>query len=242
MIDGDRPTAMRPLRAIVHVPFPLRPLTIAFVLATLGGCTATPLPTPPSLTIEKLDLLEPQAGQVALRGGAGAIRPGDVVLRVTGPVDAVERPVAADGSFSGVLGGTRADTFWLELAEPDASVFLGAVTGGLGTTVVPAEAGTDRDADDSPDSVDCAPDDPAVNGRSCTTNDPANCVNLPETCNGLDDDCNGTIDDGTCICDANDACNANQECAGNTCTGEGLPCNSEADCLNGQTCENGACR
>jgi hypothetical protein len=220
---------------------PPRFIPLLFAHALFAACTATPLPTPPSLTMEKLELTEPQAGQVALRGAAGAIQPAGVVVRVTGPADAVERPVAEDGSFAAALGGTRADVYWLEIVQPDESTFVGAVTGGPGTSAVPANGGPDRDADESPDAIDCAADDPAAASRSCAANDPAGCANLPETCNGLDDDCDGSVDDGTCACNANDACNAGQECAGNTCTG-GLPCNAEADCLDGQTCDAGICR
>ena len=220
-----------------------RSTAAAVAILALGAlsCTATPLPTPPSATLALLDLSAPQAGQVSLTGQAGAIQPGGVTVRIASASAAIARPVADDGSFAAALSGTRSDVFRLEVIDGGAVTFVVAFTGGPGTSVVPADAGPDGDSDGSPDAIDCAPTDPNAAGRTCPSNDPANCQPLAEICNGLDDDCDGTIDDGVCGCNANEACNVGQQCTAGGCMGEGLPCGNAAECLPEQICDAGHC-
>src|SRR5687768_5676777 len=112
----------------------------------LGGCTATPLPTPPTARASRMMLTEGQPMRLSFVGRAGAISTGGLPMRITTRTTAVTTMVAADGSFAASINGSRSDIFWLELLEPDQDLFIGAVTGVIGTPdVMDADAGPDRD-------------------------------------------------------------------------------------------------
>ncbi len=192
---------------------------LAALALSVSACVATPLPDPPSARPSAMALSAPQPAQLLLVGTDGAIVGGASRLRVTDPSTAdlggrVEAAVSAPGAFSATLAGALADVLYLEAVEPAGDVFLAAVTLQAGV-VASVDPGLDRDADGSPDAIDCAPDDPLLLARECPTG--AACATdldcaagqvcvagvcrasscVPEICgNGLDDDCNGVIDDG----------------------------------------------
>jgi len=189
-----------------------------------------------------MELVGAEDGRVVLTGSAGAIRPGGVGLRISGPASALERPVADDGSFVASLAGRTSDVFWLEVLEPERQTFVAAITGGADGAADGADPGPDGDDDDSPDAVDCAPADPALAGRLCP---PGECSPLPEACNGLDDDCDGLTDDeDACACAGDSGCPTGDVCTAGAC-GPSDPavdqCLQDDECPRGQTCQDGVC-
>jgi hypothetical protein len=167
-----------------------------------------------------MSLTEMQALRITLSGTPGAIVPGDAtMMRITAyPSSATIATVAADGSFSAQLGGVRLDTIYLELLLPDEDLFLMAVTGAAGDSVIDTAPGPDRDSDGSPDAIDCAPDDGTLGGRRCPPRDPATCIPLAEICgDGIDDDCDTVPDDGCRL-----SCTTDADCPGGG--GRGEPC------------------
>jgi hypothetical protein len=243
-----------------HHPFsPQVPLAIVIALALSSGCVATPLPTPPTYDVQRMTLVQSEAPDaVDVRGAPGAIGGLPPIVRVSGPRAWAESSVAGDASFEiRELTGALAETFYLEAVLDDRDVFLVAFTDGPGDSITPVDPGPDADGDGSPDAIDCAPDDPMVGGRRCTTE----CVD--EICaNGVDDDCDGAIDeecvdgDGDGIlppedCDDTDetvypgapeACDGiDDDCdrvADNGCVVE---CVSDMDCAPALACVSGVC-
>lgn len=151
------------------------------------GCIATPLPQPPIEYALDVHAVEVRGGNpnmtttvVTIVGKPGAIRPGGIRIRFTKlptpnqdilpSLDLVN--VAEDGSFavSAVAGATS--TFLIEAVEADQDVYVDAISftilpDGRSSGVVRGEPGPDSDGDESPDAVDCAPDDPAIQGSRC---------------------------------------------------------------------------
>lgn len=178
------------------------PSVTAALLLALPGCVATPLPTPPSANAEKMELVAPQAGQVTLRGSAGAIQPGGLRLRVSGPSASIDTTAAGDGSFTAALDGRRSDELALEALLEDGPELLLVITGGPGESVDvvldPADGGGDAN--------DPTGDDP--NGAGDDVAD--------DPCNGVDDDRDGVVDEG---CDPANECRNDFDCVdGGTCT------------------------
>lgn len=239
---------------------------VAMVVAVgIPACNATPLPMPPSARVDpsRMSLTSAQTTTITLRGSAGAITPGDVELRVTGPFGLSERRVRPDGSFVATLSGTLDDVLFLERIEADRDRFLIAVQRAAagGEAVEAAPMPDDRDGDESPDAIDCAPDDDAQGGRRCMS---STCVPVPEVCNGLDDDCDGVVDDedicacpmplercGTeCVDTTSDLdhcggcdmpCGDAMTCTASTCQPAAAPCSTDADCAPGEVCLSGFC-
>jgi len=73
------------------------------------------------------------------------------------PPEIAEVELASDGSFSAEVGGLPGDLLYLELITVTADLFLVAVQGGFDGPAQVADPGPDRDADGSPDAIDCAP-------------------------------------------------------------------------------------
>ncbi|MCC7539677.1 MAG: hypothetical protein IT379_25870 [Deltaproteobacteria bacterium] len=242
-----------------------RTLVALAAVAIAASCNATPLPMPPSARVDttRMSLVSTQSSTVTLRGAPGALEPGDFDLRVTGPLGITERRVRPDGSFVATLSGTLADELFLERIEDDRDRFLVAVRRAAagGEAVEPVPMPADRDGDESPDAIDCAPDDASQGGRRC---EPATCSPLPEACNGLDDDCDGLVDDdGACTCAAPlercaDACvdtgtdpdhcggcdmpcASGETCDARACVPAGATCSTDADCAAGEACVGGFC-
>jgi hypothetical protein len=197
----------------------LRSLPFAILIAAVsqsGGCFATPLPDPPSLTTSAMTLLESQPERLTFSGAADAVRLGAIDMRVTSSSGSrVIVATSATGSFRVELGGTLGDTLYLEQVGGGArDVFLGAVRSGGGGTVVPADPGNDRDVDGSPDAVDCDPLSGMFVSRECVT---------------------------SCATDAEcGAMGAAGRCIAGTCRSPA--CSNDADCILGvETCVLGAC-
>jgi Cys-rich repeat protein len=192
-------------------------LALLALLASLG-CVGTPLPDPPSARADLMMISDEPPTDVRLVGTDGAIVLDEAheaggTLRVSVPrTDArSEGAVAMSGTFDVTLEGASTDTLYLELLDPERDIFLAAVAQVDGV-VVAVDDGGDRDGDLSPDSIDCAPDDPALASRECPTCatdadcgagqicTAGVCAVCPgggvELCrNGLDDDCDGAIDE-----------------------------------------------
>jgi len=201
----------------------------------LGGCIATPLPTPPTAEPALITIVEAaQPGAVDVHGEPGAIGGQPLSLRVTSESESREVPVAIDGSFDLTdLASASPPTLYLEGITDTEDIFLVAITRAATPAAVVTDPGPDRDMDGSPDAIDCAPDDPMGVGQRCPPVDadgdgvspPADCDDTeasvfpgaPEICNALDDNCDGRIDEG-CV-----------------------PCRVDADCAAGQSCTRGVC-
>ena len=235
-----------------------RPL---FALLIATACSADPLPQPPLVETERLRVLEIeggariQGGPMALRDPDGADLFGDARVRSMGASG--RSSIAADGAFSVDLPGTsRTDVFALEYVGPDADVYLLSFTSVAGGAIMSVDPGPDRDADGSPDALDCAPDDRTRRGEECV------CMPEPERCNGLDDDCDAAVDE-TCVvedvcgngvdddldgrtdesCASADLCGNALDDDGDGFVDEGCStCASDADCLAGERCVDGACQ
>lgn len=195
----------------------LRGVLFVVALVAVPACIATPLPDPPSVDALRMTLTEDGAGFVRLRGAPGAIRMGGDALRTTNPrLNArVNILVALDGSFSARVDGVVSDPLFLERVRSDAETFLAEVRStGTPDGSVMTVMSADRDMDQSPDAIDCAPDDPMLVARECAVTCisdiecgggqaclagvcvPLGCE-LAETCgDGLDNDCDGVADDG----------------------------------------------
>lgn len=151
----------------------MRGLVVITILC--WGCVATPLPHPPTLDTDLVTLEDEGEGQVVMEGSEGAASPPGLELRVTwvpGPTtmgipEFWESVVGSDGSFYMPMSGLRSDYYYVEALITDEDLFLVAVTGGSGVSVVEIDPGDDRDSDESPDEIDCAPDDPTMGGQRC---------------------------------------------------------------------------
>jgi hypothetical protein len=150
-------------------------LAALFLIAS-AGCFTTPLPIPPTMDPERIDLDAQNGPSTQITGGSGAVDPGDEAsnqLRITSvgePIDGppfVEVEIAPDGSFSANVPGAAENRFYFELITPDEDIFLIALQGGMDGPSEAVDPGPDRDDDGSPDAIDCAPDDDTVTGRRC---------------------------------------------------------------------------
>jgi hypothetical protein len=212
-------------------------LLTGFLLVILEGCTATPLPTPPSAAPERMHLFTFRDAHVVLTGTPASLERFDgISLRVTGPAGHAEARPLPDGSFFVVVGGTRADRYFLEALLPQEDRFLVAITGGASDgDALSIDSGPDSDRDGSPDAIDCAPLDASVGGRRCAT------LCGSEACNARDDDCDGAVDEGCdgtlCMSDAD--CVLGAACVMGTC--QGIACMSSGDCPGGTACVSGRC-
>lgn len=144
----------------------------------LVACVTTPLPIPPTVDPERLSLSDTNGPAVEVRGGPGAVDPGDEssnlirVTRVGEPVDGEvplfeEVEINDDGSFVAHVAGVSSDRFYIELVTTVQDIFLLAVQGGFDGPVSSTDPGPDRDGDGSPDAIDCAPDDETISGQRC---------------------------------------------------------------------------
>lgn len=174
---------------------------------------------PPAVTLESMSLEEDDSGKVRFSGGAGAIQPGELRVRVSNPPGFVELRAESDGSFSTVLPGLRTDVFYLE-AVAESDLFLTAVTGSDDATVVAAEAGADGDGDGSPDVIDCAPTDETVGGRRCSDIGEDPCSVGMVSCAG---ECVDVLVDPLNCSGCGIACAVGATCVEGECLGDG-PC------------------
>ncbi len=144
--------------------------------ALLGpaGCGATPVPQPPgtdyALDVTKVTVEIGGSFVTAVVGAPGAVQPGSFELRIT-PVSTGDPPlvigsnqVAADGSFDIAVQGTLVDLYYFEAVEPTGDVYFGVIQGDPPEL---ADPGPDTDGDGSPDAIDCAPQDPNIQGTGC---------------------------------------------------------------------------
>jgi Cys-rich repeat protein len=244
------------------MPRTLRSLTIATLIAAVsqaGGCFATPLPDPPSLTTSAMTLVEAaQPDRLIFSGADGAVGLGAIDMRVrssSGGTAVVA--TSSTGSFRVTVGGTITDVLYLEeVVATGPDVFLGAVRSAGGGAVAPVPETPDLDGDGSPDAIDCDPIDRDIVSVECSCASDADCAAMGgagrcisgtctlcspiELCgDGIDDDCNGLVDDGCAPPCATDAdCAAGEMCSSGTCVtaSMGAPCASDADCPPREIC------
>ncbi len=156
----------------------LAPLVLALLVPS---CMTTPLPIPPTLTVEvnAISIETDARGGVTITGFEGAIMPGGEDVRMTyggmpsdsAPPDLDEFTIAHDGSFQTWLQGSDFETYFIEHLWTTEDIFLLAITGNReidspGATIV-ADPGGDSDGDGSPDQIDCAPLDETYGGQRC---------------------------------------------------------------------------
>lgn len=157
-------------------------LTCLFLVFATPGCVTTPLPIPPTLTVDA-DLVEigyDERGGVSIVGQPGAVEPGGEEIRVTSTseIDSTvplfdEVDVGDDGSFRAWVLGDPTEHYFIEHLQSDEDVFVISIAGyseidspdGFETIVV--DPGADSDNDGSPDAIDCAPLDETLSGRRC---------------------------------------------------------------------------
>lgn len=176
-------------------------------------------------------MLIEDADGTELRGSPGAVREFSGSLRVSVPEMSANAvgDVAGDGSFSvSVDGAMRDQLHYVELIERTDDVFVGAVVGDEGTSVVLGDPGPDGDRDGSPDAIDCAPSDETLRGQRCTF----------DGCNGLDDDGDGFVDEDCGTCRSAADCSPAEACVDGLCS---ATCVNDADCGAGQRCVAGSC-
>jgi hypothetical protein len=153
------------------------------VALCVAGCVTTPLPIPPTLTVDvnQIDLGRDDRGGVEIIGRPGAIDPGGEDVRMTSgsDIDSAEPEfdeftVNDDGSFQTWLRGDPSNIFFIEHIWTSEDIFVTAIFGfsEVDGPDVPYEAliadpGADSDGDGSPDAIDCAPLDETLSGRRC---------------------------------------------------------------------------
>jgi cysteine-rich repeat protein len=190
--------------------------------AIVAACVATPLPYPPDLRPERLELTGEDAA-LTLTGGPGAADPAGMTLRLrnaTRPALPSEVLVAADGSFTTSVAGALSDTIRLDRVESGEARVLVHLARADGAAVRRVPAPTDGDEDGFAATLDCADDDPAAFPEA------------GELCDGLDNDCNGVVDEGGacsgCAADADCGdrgfCNGAEVCLFGACSVGPDPC------------------
>ncbi|MGE0787300.1 MAG: putative metal-binding motif-containing protein [Sandaracinaceae bacterium] len=214
-------------------------IALAFALFA-AGCIATPVPVPPSVDPDRVDVFEGSPGSTVVRGDPGAVEGEPIALRVRSADGSAEGDVEDDGSFSMLVPGLPSDVFFIEGLLPTEDRFLLAVTGGIGGSASVADPGVDSDGDGSPDAIDCAPMDPMVSGSRCMT------LCVAERCADMrDNDCDSRVDEGCAgmPCTSDTECSAGYVCSAamgmGTC--EPQPCMSNADCPAGLVCSAAQC-
>lgn len=154
-----------------------------FAALCIAGCVTTPLPIPPTLTVDvdQIELSNDDRGGVSIVGSPGAIDPGSVDVRMTSSseIDSVEPEldefaVGEDGSFQTWLRGDPTNIFFIEHLWTNEDIFVTAIVGFSEVDTpdppyetITADPGADSDGDGSPDAIDCAPLDETLSGRRC---------------------------------------------------------------------------
>ena len=180
--DGAAPTPTGTTRRRIHsrvgdvLGWVMRSVVAAAMLSA-SACTATPLPTPPTVSADvgRIEVEMDPGGGVIIRGGEDAVTPPGTAIRLTlpppmtgtGVPDIAETVTNSDGSFMVNLPGSATSVFYLEALLTDADVFLLAFTAGIGDGTVAVDSLPDLDMDGSPDEIDCAPDDDTYQGQRC---------------------------------------------------------------------------
>lgn len=149
----------------------------------LAGCVTTPLPMPPTLTVDinQIEIGSDERGGVSIIGNPGAVDPGGENVRMTSTIEIDsaepefdEFTIGTDGSFRTWLRGYPTNIFFMEHLWTNEDIFVISIAGFIETdgpdgpyeTVV-ADPGVDSDNDGSPDAIDCAPLDETLSGRRC---------------------------------------------------------------------------
>ncbi len=189
-----------------------RLVLILGVLASVT-CVASPLPYPPSINAELLELKESAPGTLTLVGEPGAVHPGDLRMRirnVSRPTLPAEIRAAANGSFQANLRGILIDTVRIDILEERWTTIAHVAASGVEVQLVLPPP--DEDGDGYERSAECDDSDSSRYPASA------------ELCDGIDNDCDGSTDEPPAC-----SCSITEECD------DGLFCNGE------ETCEAGSC-
>jgi cysteine-rich repeat protein len=175
--------------------------------AVSGACDATPLPYPPDIQTDRLVLLDDDLGNLVLTGSPGAAQPAGMRLRLYN----ASRPELSPGDFPVGADGSFSTSIGGHLIDVLRIDRTDVDPGTLAFVASGGEPGVRR----VPEPTDADGDGWAV-GLDCDDGNPRAFPGAAEVCDGVDNDCDGVFDESP-------------SCAG-------LPCVSDADCADSNTC------